>query len=75
MRGHRRRRRGARPDLVKAFVVLRPPHVADEALVCELQEFVKAAIAPYEYPCTVEFCASLPRAESGKLQRFRLRTP
>jgi 2-aminobenzoate-CoA ligase len=41
--------------------------------VRELQEFVKAQIAPYKYPRRVEFVASLPRTETGKLQRFRLR--
>ena len=39
----------------------------------ELQEFVKRAIAPYKYPRAIEFTASLPRTETGKLQRFRLR--
>jgi 2-aminobenzoate-CoA ligase len=34
---------------------------------------VKAQIAPYKYPRAVEFVASLPRTETGKLQRFRLR--
>jgi 2-aminobenzoate-CoA ligase len=38
-----------------------------------LQDFVKAQIAPYKYPRTIEFVASLPRTETGKLQRFRLR--
>ena len=38
-----------------------------------LQEFVKRAIAPYKYPRAIEFTASLPRTETGKLQRFRLR--
>jgi 2-aminobenzoate-CoA ligase len=43
------------------------------ALVKELQEFVKRSIAPYKYPRAVEFVDSLPRTESGKLQRFSLR--
>jgi acyl-coenzyme A synthetase/AMP-(fatty) acid ligase len=38
-----------------------------------LQDFVKASVAPYNYPRAVEFRASLPRTETGKLQRFRLR--
>jgi 2-aminobenzoate-CoA ligase len=41
--------------------------------VCELQDFVKRAIAPYKYPRAIEFVSSLPRTETGKLQRFRLR--
>jgi 2-aminobenzoate-CoA ligase len=64
-----------RGQLVKAFVVLREGHAASAALACELQEFVKATIAPYKYPRAIEFRASMPRTETGKLQRFRLREP
>jgi 2-aminobenzoate-CoA ligase len=38
-----------------------------------LQDFVKATIAPYKYPRAIEFVPALPRTETGKLQRFRLR--
>jgi 2-aminobenzoate-CoA ligase len=41
--------------------------------VKELQEFVKSQIAPYKYPREIEFVNALPRTETGKLQRFRLR--
>jgi 2-aminobenzoate-CoA ligase len=46
----------------------------EAALVTELQEFVKARIAPYKYPRAIEFVAELPRTQTGKLQRFKLRT-
>ena len=46
----------------------------DESLVRELQDFVKARIAPYKYPRAIEFVTTLPRTETGKLQRFKLRT-
>jgi 2-aminobenzoate-CoA ligase len=59
--------------IVKAFVVLKAGHEADEAMVKALQEHVKATIAPYKYPREVEFVQSLPRTETGKLQRFKLR--
>lgn len=62
-----------RGQIVKAYVVLRPGHEAGEAQVKALQDFVKQTIAPYKYPRAVVFCASLPRTETGKLQRFRLR--
>ena len=62
-----------RGQIVKAIVVLRGGHEASDALVKELQDFVKQAIAPYKYPRAVEFVAQLPRTETGKLQRFRLR--
>jgi 2-aminobenzoate-CoA ligase len=62
-----------RGQIVKAVVVLKPTHSAGDALVRELQEFAKAAIAPYKYPRAIEFVDSLPRTETGKVQRFRLR--
>ncbi len=62
-----------RGQIVKAFVVLREGCAASGALARELQDFVKQAIAPYKYPRAVEFVAALPRTETGKLQRFRLR--
>jgi 2-aminobenzoate-CoA ligase len=62
-----------RGTIVKAFVVLRDPAGAGETVVRELQEFVKGEIAPYKYPRAVEFVSELPRTETGKLQRFKLR--
>jgi 2-aminobenzoate-CoA ligase len=59
--------------VVKAFVVLKSGHLSDEAMVKALQEHVKATIAPYKYPRQVQFMTSLPRTETGKLQRFKLR--
>ncbi|MES2941065.1 MAG: AMP-binding protein [Pseudomonadota bacterium] len=59
--------------IVKAFCVLRSGHAGDAALAKELQEHVKAMIAPYKYPREIAFVAALPRTETGKLQRFRLR--
>jgi len=68
--GHPDEERG---QIVKAFVVLRAPHAGDEAMVKALQDHVKATVAPYKYPRAVEFREALPRTETGKLQRFRLR--
>jgi len=62
-----------RGQIVKAFVVLRPGHTGDATMVKTLQDFVKATVAPYKYPRAIEFRASLPRTETGKLQRFKLR--
>jgi 2-aminobenzoate-CoA ligase len=59
--------------IVKAYVVLKPGFVGDAAMVKALQDHVKAAIAPYKYPRSIEFRESLPRTETGKLQRFKLR--
>ena len=62
-----------RGQIVKAFVVLKPHAQASQALAAALQEHVKRTIAPYKYPRAIEFRTSLPRTETGKLQRFRLR--
>jgi 2-aminobenzoate-CoA ligase len=62
-----------RGQIVKAFVVLKPGFAPGEAMTRELQDHVKRAIAPYKYPRAVEYLTALPRTETGKLQRFRLR--
>ena len=62
-----------RGQIVKAFVVLRTGQADDAAMVRELQEFVKKTIAPYKYPRAIEFVDKLPRTQTGKLQRFKLR--
>jgi 2-aminobenzoate-CoA ligase len=63
----------ARGTIVKAYVVLKPGHAHDAGMVEALQNHVKNTIAPYKYPRAIEFVESLPRTETGKLQRFRLR--
>jgi 2-aminobenzoate-CoA ligase len=59
--------------IVKAFVVLAPGWTPSAGLVEELQEHVKRELAPYKYPRAVEFVERLPRTETGKIQRYRLR--
>jgi 2-aminobenzoate-CoA ligase len=59
--------------IVKAFCVLKPGHAAGPEMTKALQDHVKATIAPFKYPREIEFIASLPRTETGKLQRFKLR--
>jgi 2-aminobenzoate-CoA ligase len=62
-----------RGHIVKAYVVGRPGTDPGPDLVRQLQDFAKAQIAPYKYPRAIEFVDRLPRTETGKLQRFRLR--
>ncbi len=62
-----------RGTIIKAFVVLRSGYTGDDALVKTLQDFVKQRIAPYKYPRAIAFCDALPRAGTGKVQRYRLR--
>ncbi len=59
--------------IVKAYVVVKPEVTVTPALTVELQAFVKSEIAPYKYPRDIAFVPSLPRTETGKLQRFALR--
>lgn len=63
----------ARGQIVQAHVVLKPGQTGDAALVKALQDHVKAAIAPYKYPRSVVFTPALPKTETGKIQRFRLK--
>lgn len=62
-----------RGQVVSAFVVLRPNVVGDEACIKRLQDHVKAAIAPFKYPRRIQFVDALPKTQTGKIQRFRLR--
>jgi len=62
-----------RGHVVKAVIVLRPGSEGSDPLKKELQDFVKARIAPYKYPRRVDFVSALPRTATGKLQRYRLR--
>ncbi|HWF81154.1 MAG TPA: AMP-binding protein [Streptosporangiaceae bacterium] len=62
-----------RGQIVKAFVVLADGMEPGPERVAELQELVKAKIAPYKYPRAIEFLPALPRTNTGKLQRFKLR--
>jgi len=60
-------------NMVKAFVVLNDGVPADEEKSLKLQDFVKSRIAPYKCPREIAFVQTLPRTETGKLQRFVLR--
>ena len=62
-----------RGQIVKAYVVLHAGQTGDASLTRTLQEHVKATIAPYKYPRAIEYVTTLPRTETGKLQRFALR--
>ena len=53
--------------------MLREGVAANDTTVSALQNFVKAEIAPYKYPRAIEFVTELPKTETGKLQRYRLR--
>jgi len=63
----------ARGSIVEAHVVLSAGHMPSEALVKLLQGHVKGSIAPFKYPRSVVFAKELPKTETGKIQRFRLK--
>jgi 2-aminobenzoate-CoA ligase len=62
-----------RGQVVAAYVVLRAGSAGDAACVQRLQDHVKATIAPYKYPRLVNFVDALPKTQTGKIQRFKLR--
>jgi len=62
-----------RGQIVEAHVVLMAGVAADADCVKTLQDHVKAVIAPYKYPRSVKFVETLPKTQTGKIQRFRLR--
>ena len=63
----------ARGHIVEAHVVLVDGHQASEMMTKTLQDHVKATIAPYKYPRSIKFIDALPKTQTGKIQRFRLR--
>ncbi len=63
----------ARSMIIKAFIVLAEGFQASEQLVSELQDFAKQTIAPYKYPRVIEFIQELPKTQTGKIQRHKLR--
>ena len=62
-----------RGNVVKATIVLTKDYSPSEALVKELQDFVKKSTAPYKYPRIVEFVEELPKTVSGKIKRADIR--
>lgn len=62
-----------RGEVVKAFVVLTQDYKPSDALIKELQEFVKRHTAPYKYPRKIEFADDLPKTISGKIKRKELK--
>jgi 2-aminobenzoate-CoA ligase len=62
-----------RGQIVEAHVVLKAGVSADAACCKRLQDHVKAKIAPYKYPRSVKFVDALPKTQTGKVQRFKLK--
>lgn len=64
-----------RGQVVKATIVLTKAYKdkGNDALVKELQNYVKKATAPYKYPRIIEFIDELPKTISGKIRRVAIR--
>jgi 2-aminobenzoate-CoA ligase len=62
-----------RGAIVQAHVVLTEGAKPTEETLKALQDHVKATIAPYKYPRSIVFTDTLPKTETGKIQRFRLK--
>lgn len=57
----------------KAYVVLKKGYKPSEKLTRDIQAFVKKSIAAYKYPRWIEFVKYLPKTNTGKIQRYKLR--
>ena len=62
-----------RGNIVKATIVLAKGYEPSEALVKELQTYVKKETAPYKYPRVIEFVQELPKTVNGKIRRAAIR--
>ena len=62
-----------RGEIVKAWIILNDGYDGNDALISELQNYVKAATAPYKYPRQIEFVTDLPKTSTGKIKRSVLR--
>lgn len=62
-----------RGQIVEAHVVLNEGVEANDETAKRLKDHVKATIAPYKYPRSVVFINALPKTQTGKVQRFKLR--
>lgn len=59
--------------IVEAHVVLAEGRIGDAGMIKLLQDHVKLTIAPYKYPRRVVFVQGLPKTQTGKIQRFKLK--
>ena len=62
-----------RGEIVEAHIVLNGDKIGDQTLTKALQDHVKSIIAPYKYPRSIIYKKTLPKTQTGKIQRFRLK--
>ena len=59
--------------LVCANIVLKDKSKATDEFKLEIQNWFKETAAPYKYPRVINFLECLPKTETGKIQRFKLK--
>ncbi|QEE50610.1 AMP-binding protein [Flavobacterium alkalisoli] len=59
--------------LVCAYIVLKDKSKACDELTKAIQDWFKEAAAPYKYPREIKYVDVLPKTETGKIQRFKLK--
>jgi len=59
--------------LVYAHIVLKDKSKATDDMKCHIQQWFKEVAAPYKYPRVINFTEALPKTETGKIQRFKLK--
>ena len=62
-----------RGSIVKAYIILHEGNTPSDELTLELQNYTKQVIAPYKYPREIEFVETLPKTQTGKVQRNKLK--
>lgn len=60
--------------LVCAYIVLKEKHKATENMKTHIKQWFKEVATPYKYPRVIYFTETLPKTETGKIQRFKLKT-
>ena len=59
--------------LVCAYIVLKDEDKATDVMKNRIQHWFKEVAAPYKYPRVIHFIDALPKTETGKIQRFKLK--
>ena len=59
--------------LVCAHIILKEKDKATDELKKSIQQWFKEVAAPYKYPRIINFIDVLPKTETGKIQRFKLK--
>jgi 2-aminobenzoate-CoA ligase len=65
----------SRGMLVCAYIVLKDSTKASDELTKSIQQWFKEVAAPYKYPREIRYVDVLPKTETGKIQRFKLKNP